>query len=178
MSCSCHDGILGLSSATSSETETPTRSWQQIESCIRISLSEYIDPDQSQLFDHLGRNEIWQKPFPLARTCDTTTQPVTRAPSEVGGAASTTSPRSVSPKILFCSKGDAERITRGEKTNGKLFMSGSGFRSPKMSPRTVRECRHDDCTTLGCSTFSPEVMCGEARTKQKVPLPSYSLVIS
>ena len=41
--------------------------------------------------------------------------------SEVGGAASATSPRSVSPKVLFCSKGDAERITRGEKTNGKLY---------------------------------------------------------
>ena len=48
-----------------------------------------------------------------------------------------------------------------------LAMSWSGFRSPKMSPRTVRECHHDDCTTLGCSTFSPGVMCGEAITKQK-----------
>ena len=27
-----------------------------MESCIRISLSEYIDPDQSQRFDHSGRN--------------------------------------------------------------------------------------------------------------------------
>ena len=42
-------------------------------------------------------------------------------PSEVRGAASATSPRSVSPKILFCSKGNAERITRGKKTNGKLY---------------------------------------------------------
>ena len=42
-------------------------------------------------------------------------------PSEVGGGASTTSPRSVSPKILLCSKGDAERITQGEKKNGKLY---------------------------------------------------------
>ena len=42
-----------------------------MESCIRISLSEYIDPDQSQRFDHLGCNEIWREPFPLARTCDT-----------------------------------------------------------------------------------------------------------
>ena len=41
-----------------------------MESCIRISLSEYIDPDQSQRFDHSGRNEIWQEPFPPARTCD------------------------------------------------------------------------------------------------------------
>ena len=41
-----------------------------MESCIRISLSEYIDPDQSQLFDHSRRNEIWQEPFPPARTCD------------------------------------------------------------------------------------------------------------
>ena len=44
-------------------------------------------------------------------------------PSEVGGAASATSPRSVLPKILFCSKGDAERITQGEKTNGKLYQN-------------------------------------------------------
>ena len=57
-------------------------------------------------------------------------------------------------------------------------MSGSGFRSPKMSQRTVRECCHDNCTTLGCSTFSPGVMCGEAITKQKVLLLSHSLVIS
>ena len=42
-----------------------------MESCIRISLSEYIDPDQSQRFDHSGRNEIWREPFPQARTCDT-----------------------------------------------------------------------------------------------------------
>ena len=34
---------------------------------IWISLS---DPDQSQLFDHSGRNEIWREQFPLARTCD------------------------------------------------------------------------------------------------------------
>ena len=44
-----------------------------MESCIRISLSEYIDPDQSQRFDHSGRNEIWREPFPPARTCDTFT---------------------------------------------------------------------------------------------------------
>ena len=45
-------------------------------------------------------------------------------PSEVGGAASAwaTSPRSVSPKILFCSKGDTERNTQGEKTKGKLYL--------------------------------------------------------
>ena len=42
-----------------------------MESCIRISLSEYIDPDQSQRFDHSGRNEVWREPFPPARTCDT-----------------------------------------------------------------------------------------------------------
>jgi hypothetical protein len=42
-----------------------------MESCIQISLSEYIDPDQSQRFDHSGRNEIWREPFPPARTCDT-----------------------------------------------------------------------------------------------------------
>ena len=42
-----------------------------MESCIRISLSEYIDPDQSQRFDHSGRNEIWREPFPPARTYDT-----------------------------------------------------------------------------------------------------------
>ena len=41
-----------------------------MESCVRISLSEYIDPNQSQQFDHSGRNEIWREPFPLARTCD------------------------------------------------------------------------------------------------------------
>ena len=42
-----------------------------MESCIQISLSEYMDPDQSQQFDHSGRNEIWREPFPPARTCDT-----------------------------------------------------------------------------------------------------------
>ena len=42
-----------------------------MESCIRISLSEYIDPDQSQRSDHSGRNEIWREPFPPAQTCDT-----------------------------------------------------------------------------------------------------------
>ena len=41
-----------------------------MESCIRISLSEYINLDQSQRFDHSGRNEIWREPFPPARTCD------------------------------------------------------------------------------------------------------------
>ena len=41
-----------------------------MESCTRISLSEYIDPDQSQRFDHSGRNESWREPFPPARTCD------------------------------------------------------------------------------------------------------------
>ena len=41
-----------------------------MESCIQISLSEYIVPDQSQRFDHSGRNEIWREPFPPARTCD------------------------------------------------------------------------------------------------------------
>ena len=41
-----------------------------MESCIQISLSEYIDPDQLQRFDHSGRNEIWREPFPPARTCD------------------------------------------------------------------------------------------------------------
>ena len=41
-----------------------------MESCIRISLSENIDPDQAQRFDHSGRNEIWREPFPPARTCD------------------------------------------------------------------------------------------------------------
>ena len=35
-----------------------------MERCIWISLSEYIDPDQSQRFDHSGRNEIWLEPFP------------------------------------------------------------------------------------------------------------------
>ena len=40
-----------------------------MESCVRISLSEYIDPDQSQRFDHSGRNEIWWEPFPPARAC-------------------------------------------------------------------------------------------------------------
>ena len=44
----------------------------------------------------------------------------------LGGAGSATSPRPESPRILFCSKGDAERITRGEKTNGgKLCSVGS-----------------------------------------------------
>ena len=38
-----------------------------MESCIRISLSEYKDPDQSQRFDHSGRNEIWREPFPMRR---------------------------------------------------------------------------------------------------------------
>ena len=36
-----------------------------MESCIQISLSEYIDPDQSQLIDHLGSNEShsqWPEP--------------------------------------------------------------------------------------------------------------------
>ena len=42
-----------------------------MESYILISLSEYIDPDHSQRFDHSGRNEIWREPFPLARACDT-----------------------------------------------------------------------------------------------------------
>ena len=47
-----------------------------MERCIRISLSEYIDPDQSQRFDHSGQtpstsNEIWREPFSPARTCDT-----------------------------------------------------------------------------------------------------------
>ena len=42
-----------------------------MESCIRISLSEHIDPDQSQRFDLSGRNEIRREPFPPARTCDT-----------------------------------------------------------------------------------------------------------
>ena len=41
-----------------------------MESCIRISISEYIDLDQSQRFDHSGRNDIWREPFPPARTCD------------------------------------------------------------------------------------------------------------
>ena len=41
-----------------------------MESFIRISLSEYMDPHQSQRFDHSGRNEIWREPFPQARTCD------------------------------------------------------------------------------------------------------------
>ena len=44
---------------------------RRMESCIRISLSEYIDLDQSQRFDHSGRNEIWREPFPPARTRDT-----------------------------------------------------------------------------------------------------------
>ena len=44
-----------------------------MESCIRISLSEYLDPDQLQRFDHSGRNEIWREPFPPARTRDTGT---------------------------------------------------------------------------------------------------------
>ena len=43
---------------------------RQMESSIRISLSEYIDPDQSQWLDHSWRNEIWWEPFPLAQTCD------------------------------------------------------------------------------------------------------------
>ena len=60
-------------------------------------------------------------------------------PSEVGGAASATSPRSESPKILFCSKGDAERITRGEKTYGKLY-----------SDLTLRR---NDLTTRGVTRF-------------------------
>ena len=51
-----------------------------MESCIRISLSEYIDPDQSQRFDHSGRNEIWREPFPPARTCDNRT-PGKRSPA-------------------------------------------------------------------------------------------------
>ena len=42
-----------------------------MKSCIRISLSEYINPDQSQRFDPSGRNEIWLEPFAPARTCDT-----------------------------------------------------------------------------------------------------------
>ena len=42
-----------------------------MENCTRISLSEYIDPDQSQRFDHSGRNELWREPYPPARTCDT-----------------------------------------------------------------------------------------------------------
>ena len=41
-----------------------------MESCIWISFSKYIDPDQSQQFDHLARNEIWREPFPAAQTCD------------------------------------------------------------------------------------------------------------
>ena len=42
-----------------------------MESYIRISLSEYIDPYQLQWFDHSGYNKIWWEPFPPARTCDT-----------------------------------------------------------------------------------------------------------
>ena len=51
-----------------------------MEICIRISLSEHIDPDQSQQFDHSGRNEIWQEPFPPARTSDTGATNVTVGP--------------------------------------------------------------------------------------------------
>ena len=81
------------------------------------------------------------------------------------------------PLVLWDARVIGERKLAEEGILVFAAMSGSGFRSPKMSPRTVRECRHDDCTTLGCSTFSPGVMCGGAITKQKVLLLTHSLVI-
>ena len=81
------------------------------------------------------------------------------------------------PQVLWDARVIGERKLAEEGILVFAAMSGSGFRSPKMSPRTVRECRHDDCTTLGCSTFSPGVMCGGAITKQKVLLLTHSLVI-
>ena len=81
------------------------------------------------------------------------------------------------PQVLWDARVIGERNLAEEGILVFAAMSGSGFRSPKMSPRTVRECRHDDCTTLGCSTFSPGVMCGGAITKQKVLLLTHSLVI-
>ena len=42
-----------------------------MENCFSDLTLEYIDPDQSQRFDHSGRNEIWREIFPPARTYDT-----------------------------------------------------------------------------------------------------------
>ena len=72
------------------------------------------------------------------------------------------------PLVLWDARVKGERMLAEEGSLVFTAMSWSGFRSPKMSQRTVRECSHDDCTTLGLSTFSPGVMCGEAKTKQKV----------
>ena len=83
-----------------------------------------------------------------------------------------------SPLVLWDARVIGERKLAEEGSLVLAAMSGSGFRSPKMLPRTVQECSHDNCTTLGCSTFLPGVMCGEAITKQKVLLLSHSLVIS
>ena len=63
----CHPRFCSVPRATRRGSHKEKR---RMESCIQISLSEYIDPDQSQRFDHLGRNESWRKPFPPARTCD------------------------------------------------------------------------------------------------------------
>ena len=64
----CRPRFCSVPSATRRGSHEEKR---RTESCIRISLSEFIDPDQSQRFDQSGRNEIWWEPFPLARTCDT-----------------------------------------------------------------------------------------------------------
>ena len=64
-----------------------------MESCIRISLSEYIDPDQSQRFDHSGHNEIWREPFPPARTCDTNGDSARDARPELAVYASAAHPQ-------------------------------------------------------------------------------------
>ena len=70
----CSPRILFCSKGDAERSHEEKR---RMESCIRISLSEYIDPDQSQRFDHSGRNEIWREPFPPARTCDTEPAPPT-----------------------------------------------------------------------------------------------------
>ena len=82
------------------------------------------------------------------------------------------------PLVLWDARVKGERMLAEEGSLVFTAMSWSGFRSPKMSQRTVRECSHDDFTTLGCSTCSPGVMCGKAKTKQKVPLLTLSLFIS
>ena len=81
-----------------------------MERCIRISLSEYIDPDQSQLFDHTGRNEIWREPFPPARTCDTA-RPASQTANDChGGWSRLAAQVMVSCWGLGCSQGLALRV--------------------------------------------------------------------
>ena len=95
-----------------------------------------------------SRRPTWQRTLRVSRSAPSYFCATSCSEGVLFVAAAAAGGTNARPPDLTSCRPPLTTLTAGTGSHVRV-----GVRSPKMSPVTVRECRHDDCTTLGCSTF-------------------------